>query len=168
VAQENLIGSTETRWPDPKRGPWFVVGHWVERNGRPECIGLELWKGAQPGDGALRRLGREVDGIGGLDLRALPLATILDDLWRRGERAHGGAASVRARRSRDDADHFADVAAVYLRGGRRPTMAVKEHFAVPYSTATKWVSRARALGLLESTSKGRANRRRPTKKGTKR
>ena len=61
------------------------------------------------------------------------------------------------RRKRDDREHFEAVARIYeaalLKPGRkRPTTAVKEHFSVSYSTATKWVGRARDFGFLPTTT----------------
>jgi hypothetical protein len=36
---------TELLWPNPKSGPWWALVHWKEIDGRPECVGLELWHG---------------------------------------------------------------------------------------------------------------------------
>jgi hypothetical protein len=55
-------------------------------------------------------------------------------------------------------DHYADVTETYLRAWRRndpPTRAVAEHFRVPHSTASKWVRKARDLGLLSQTTSGK-------------
>jgi hypothetical protein len=64
------------------------------------------------------------------------------------------------RRKADDREHFEAVAAVYRAacsrpGRKRPTEAVKEQFSVSHSSATKWVHRARELGLLPPTTPGR-------------
>lgn len=56
-------------------------------------------------------------------------------------------------------EHFAEVARVYAaawRLGRAPTRAVAERWTVSKATAAKWVARARRLGLLPKTSRGRA------------
>ncbi len=55
-------------------------------------------------------------------------------------------------------DHYAAVAEVYATAwtdGVHPTEAVAEHWTVAKTTAAKWVSRARELGFLEPTTKGR-------------
>ncbi len=72
-------------WPDVRRGPWFVAAHWAEVAGRPECVGLELWKGVRPEPHAVssysRVKGVPLEGIASTDLKALPVATILATLW---------------------------------------------------------------------------------------
>lgn len=65
---------------------------------------------------------------------------------RGGRRGHGPA-------------HYADVATVYADAwakGGHPTQAVSGHWTVAKATAAKWVARARELGFLEPTTKGRA------------
>src|ERR1039458_8360009 len=34
-------------WPDSKLGPWSVVVHWRNIDGRPECTGLDLRHGTR-------------------------------------------------------------------------------------------------------------------------
>lgn len=71
-------------WPDPKKGPWYIAGHWTEIDGKPECVGLELWKtvmGAPDLDNLIPIKGQKPAGIGGVDLRTIPLASVLDALW---------------------------------------------------------------------------------------
>ncbi|MDP9389118.1 MAG: hypothetical protein M3Q48_14665 [Actinomycetota bacterium] len=189
-------------WPDPARGPWYVVAHWSEIDGRPECVGLEVWKGVFPAenddrDNLVVVKGRRPEGIKSTDLRTIPLASVLDALWelqRRQEakanelsaqavadiaagkvKTKGDPAKVLAtagqilaqpdvyapkrRKSGADREHFAEVAAVYADAAKsprpRPTEAVKNHFKVSHSTATKWVAQARRLGLLPATTPGR-------------
>jgi transposase-like protein len=75
-------------WPDPHEGPWCIVGHWENVDGRPECIGLEIWKGAAPdAPGKYRDLPGGPMGIKATDLR-LPgsgerqgLMSALSRLW---------------------------------------------------------------------------------------
>lgn len=65
----------------------------------------------------------------------------------------------RGRRPTYGVPHFARVARIYtdaLASGRRPTAAVAAWGLVNKSTAAKWVARARALGLLPPTTRGRA------------
>lgn len=185
-------------WPDVRRGPWFIAGHWAEVDGRPEVVGLELWKGVEPNGvhaaSSYRRVkGVPLEGVGASDLKALPVAAILARLWEHQRRqveaqvdqaeerlAQGdlseshrqmwelvreqeattqfrGERSSRARR--DDEAHFAEVAAIYRQAHqnrRPPTKAVAEEFTVSHSTATKWVARARGMGLLGPTKPGKA------------
>ncbi len=54
--------------------------------------------------------------------------------------------------------HYADVAEVYATAwadGVHPTKAVAEHWSIAKTTAAKWVFRARELGFLEPTTRGR-------------
>jgi hypothetical protein len=55
-------------------------------------------------------------------------------------------------------DHYAAVAEVYATAwadGFHPTKAVAEHWSIAKTTAAKWVFRARDLGFLEPTTRGR-------------
>ena len=55
-------------------------------------------------------------------------------------------------------DHYAAVAEVYATAwadGVHPTKAVSEHWTVAKTTAAKWVFRARELGFLQPTTRGR-------------
>jgi hypothetical protein len=51
-------------------------------------------------------------------------------------------------------NHLRSVAEVYLAAGSAPTEAVRAHFGVEPRTASRWVTRARRLGLL-APAKGR-------------
>lgn len=54
--------------------------------------------------------------------------------------------------------HYAAVAEVYATAwadGVHPTKAVAEHWSIAKTTAAKWVFKARELGFLEPTTKGR-------------
>lgn len=184
-------------WPDEKKGPFVLEAKWVEESGRPVCVGLTIWKGVLPQveESGFRRLDRSVplDGIGGTDLRSIPLARILEQLWA-GQRERdsslrgqweriadslppddplqasvtnilAGTAAFHGdgpkRRQAADIDHFRAVAAVYQAamatpGRKRPTEAVRSHFGVSHSTATKWVHHAReVLDLLPPTTPGK-------------
>ena len=43
------VWRTVLSWPDAQTGPWSVVVHWQELDGRAECVGLEIWNGTQVG-----------------------------------------------------------------------------------------------------------------------
>lgn len=201
------------RWPDPRHGPWYLRGRWAQGPDRVECIGLEIWKGAEPTqEPEVFLFGHEVTPIEGSDLRTLPLGQLLRMLWevqreaaaeraenlnkqrriyqdisrRHPERepfaltaddqllrdyeaeAREAAGAGRRRRKWDDEEHFARVAAVYRKAvvdRLPPTKTVGETLHCSYATATKWVARARELGLLAKTSPGRPSRGSTTKKG---
>lgn len=56
-------------------------------------------------------------------------------------------------------DHYRKVAVVYREAyarGEAPRQAVASHFDVAETTAAKWIVRARKLGALRRTSRGRA------------
>ncbi len=181
------------RWPDSQSGPWFVRAHWADIDGTPACVGVELWKGVQPTEDRTRYRairGAPQEGIGGTDLRSIPIGRVLEALWsqqreectsmlaRVAERAAAGGeegtadflrgfaaristtSPAQVRRPWADRSHFDAVAQVYreaLRDRRAPTLAVAEHFTVSHSTAAKWARRARELGLLSPTSRGRSS-----------
>ena len=77
---------------------------------------------------------------------------------RRLEAAEKAAGERRVGRRGKDPSHYREVAEVYRAGFRfgNPTQAVAKHFTISRSTAATWVSRARALGFLDPTTKGRA------------
>lgn len=211
--ERSFLGSAQlVGWPHPRRGPWFIYGHWAQIDGHPECVGIELYKGVIPEVHAVdtykRAPGAVLEGLSSTDLRELPVATLLAALWRSQtaqiertaqvahELATGGvdeeqrrawarvaeesnASPFRHKRRPGRAplgdEHFAEVAAVYERARadpgrtpRAPTKAVAEHFATSHSTATKWVARARAIGLLDPTRPGKASDARPKRTRRKR
>jgi hypothetical protein len=58
-------------------------------------------------------------------------------------------------------EHYAEVARIYTAAWRNrasPTKAVEAWGSVSYPTAAKWVAKARALGLLPPTTKGRPSK----------
>ena len=70
------------------------------------------------------------------------------DLWR-----------GRGRQPDHGPEHYAKVAEVYRKAwleGRPPTKAVEKKFGVSYSYAAKKVQKARELGFLPATTRGRA------------
>lgn len=82
------------RWPDAAKGPWGIRANWVEINGRPECVGLQIWHGADQAHQSpmdyLPIKGAQVRPITASGIAALPIATIIDKLrdaardhWRR-------------------------------------------------------------------------------------
>jgi hypothetical protein len=54
-----------------------------------------------------------------------------------------------------DVDHFAEVARVYLGAATAPTRTVAHQFHLSRSAAAKQVARARAMGFLGATTKGK-------------
>jgi len=195
---EDFIGFAQiVGWPNPSRGPWFVAGHWALDEGRPVCVGLELWKGVRPEAHRVSTFQRvrkgRLEGFAATDLRELPVVRIVASLWSWQRKQLEAAAEHAARklsigdalgepdrqfweilaretdsspflvkparnqrRASTDTEHFTKVAGVYRATTTAPTKAVAEHFHVSHSTATKWVARARALGLLGPTSPGKS------------
>ena len=173
------------RWPDPVSGPYSMRVSVALVDGRPEVVGVEFW-GANPSDFVptrrrFRHL-RSTDAITSTAIR-IPLRELLTKLLSEFQRdseliVESTTASPRlkdsvaqrqvhmptdaprrGRRPRYGPPFFAQVAQVYTEAmGRReaPTVAVAKWGQVNKSTAAKWVSKARALGLLPPTSRGRA------------
>ncbi len=128
---------------------------------------------------------KPLEGLAATDLRGIPVASVLAALWdmqQRSEAAHNDNVeraiqtgtvgpefartkedNFRGRHNRvspDDMDFFRRVADVYNEamrspGRKRPTGAVEMKFDVAPSTASKWVRRARELGLLPPTVPGK-------------
>lgn len=196
-------GWERIRWPDERSGPWSIAGYWVEVEGRRECVGLEFWKGCEPTDTeAVMSLAGGPQPIGTLDLRKLPVSSIVGALWDRqiaaareqatlaaervtdegppedllewweAERAHHEMGlqgkPTRRRRDRNLLERVADIYDQANRARRPPTKAVAEELFVSSSTATKYVSRARAEGLLPPAASGRPSPVRNKRKGKKR
>jgi len=186
-------------YPDREKGPFVIAAHWIEKDGRLVPVGVEVWKTVHPLPDDMFAVGElagvDLQGLEATDLRQIPLATILGELWDIQRQAVGEVREVidntrpeladelepvrfggRYRRvSPDDVETFKQVAAIYqdeMRspGRKRPTDAVARSFGVNHSTAAKWVKRARDLNLLPSTSPGRPSNITPatTKKGGKR
>jgi hypothetical protein len=170
-------------WDDPKRGPWGIQAMWVEIDGRPECVGLTIWRGAIQGSTGIsyRRIpGAKMQRITATGIAELPIATIIDKLreaardhWRHSEEVllrlgidwctwtlfeeptPGRPGAPR----RYGPDHYVRVAETYLAAwdsGRRPTQAVADEFEVTRTTAAKWIAKARSdeLRLLTPTQPG--------------
>jgi hypothetical protein len=118
---------------------------------------------------------RELDALTAAEIR-LPLGSLVDDAlaagvrmldglgtWASPETAAAGKRSLPSYEQTIDEkkkpgrpplyaqEHFEEVARVYRAGGRAPTKAVSERFSVQKATAAKWVSRARAMGLIPPT-----------------
>jgi DNA-binding transcriptional ArsR family regulator len=53
VKETKGLGFTTGTWRDkrPGVGTWTVRAYWAEVDGRPECVGLGLWKGCEPTEG---------------------------------------------------------------------------------------------------------------------
>lgn len=175
----------EWGWPVEDSGPYRLRVTVDLIDGRPEVVGLELW-GADPAKYAMRtpwRAPSSETAITSVDVRNLRVgelrsralaeyahhsdlignAPAASDALRKSVKASQAAidaAPVRVgRRPIYGRAHFAQVAGVYtdaMRRGKAPTSAVASWGTVDKSTAAKWVARARALGLLPATTKGRA------------
>jgi hypothetical protein len=153
-------------------GPWVIVVSLAEVRGRLECVGLDVQ--------ASRPL--KPTPLTASAYRALPLGEIVKTAKRKllrgagpqGENAGLESLKEKARRelSRRDTslggapgrppEHFAEVADEYAkawREGRPPVQAVAAWGGVSRSAAAKWVYRARQLGLLAPTTKGKPSGR---------
>ena len=184
-------------FPDRKEGPFVLSAHWIEQDGRMVPVGIEVWKGVEPSPDrfAVQPLGDGSVGLETKDLRKIPLATVLADMWdmqQEAQQAARGAMEGLAaqtgltdklepprftgryhRVSSEDVKFFRKVAAVYLDamrspGRKRPTFAVQSAFGVSPSAATKYVKRARELHLLPATTSGKPSAIMPSKRTSRR
>lgn len=71
-------------WPDPRRGPWGIQANWELIDGRPECVGLNIWHGAVQGTRshlAYRPLSKKpLTPIQATHIAQMPIATIIAKL----------------------------------------------------------------------------------------
>lgn len=70
------------RWPDKIRGPWSLVFHWKDLDGRFECVGVEVWRGMEPhlepriDDAGATTHARRYRSIPGVSPEAVPASKI--------------------------------------------------------------------------------------------
>jgi len=169
-------------WPDEHTGPWLIQVMWAPVNGRREPVGLEIrsCRGRDdPWPPELPACDQSPPVLTTTVLRKLPFATIVADLRR--ENAEGdigfydslegqpgfdratlqrlkAAAAAEMAAPRRETGQLSEVAAVYRQAwedGRSPTQAVADHFSISQSAAAKRVSRARQVGYLPLTTRGR-------------
>ncbi|MDQ3640971.1 MAG: hypothetical protein M3450_05760 [Actinomycetota bacterium] len=170
-----------TEWAGPDGRKYLVGLHFEDSVGGPRCVGVQLWAARHPEEAdasveidttvwrsiPLGRLVREAA------VRQVEVAEAVARHHERLAALYGGEASSireeadaslerwskRGPAPRYGREHFAAVAETYaaaLVAGERPTKAVATKFTVSKSTAAKWVAKARGLGLLGSTERGRA------------
>lgn len=174
---EPLIGPL--RWTDSAGNDWLYEFDWRVIRGRAVPIGVHLWSKKKSGGEAegetplTATTVREFPTGGTLALdRKInarlqkAFAKALSDPRYARERRRRIAAAEQWEESQAGkpgpkkygAAHFREVAEVYLDAliGGKPTLAVAERFVVSKSTAAKWVARARQIGLLDPTQRGKA------------
>jgi hypothetical protein len=153
-------------------GPWVIVVSLAEVRGRLECVGLDVqasrplkptpltasaYRALPLGEivkAAKQKLLRDAGPQGG-DVELEKLKEKAERELRRRDTSLGGAPGR-------PPEHFAEVANVYAkawREGRPPVQAVEMWGGVSRSAAAKWVYRARQLGLLAPTTKGKPSGR---------
>jgi hypothetical protein len=177
------------RWPK-REGPYEVTLHleWIE--GRWECVGVDVRAAELNEDLGTPRPWEAPPLIPPAIvttsvLRSIPLAKLLEkhfvgmkssstgpDMdgtiytvehdYTAGPRSHKGG-----RPPKYDPEHFAEVARIYreaLGNRKTPTRAVARHFKTSHTAAAKWVAKARELGLLPKTTRGKARVIQPAKR----
>ncbi len=172
-------------WPDSETGPWLIGTTWTVAGSRVECVRVELRSYREPSEawaeGRLPLLGDDaVSPVDSTVWRSIPIARVIQQAreraqedveawfdralsnpslpqWMRDD-AEAMRAAWRARPERGPLTREA-VAQVYrdaLSHGEPPTKAVEREFRLSASAAAKQVARARAAGLLPSTTRGKA------------
>ena len=146
---------SRTRWPDAELGPWLVTLSWRLIAGRFECVGVELLSTLLEPTPVQTDVWRAVP-IGGFiqDARAKHAAWYerFDQDDRAVEQTKRWG---RGRRPRHDPAKVARIYTEALRAGQPPTKTVAETLVISRSSAANQVARARALGLLPPTERGR-------------
>lgn len=161
-----MISMNPVVWRDKSGDSWSVVLHLTLLRGRMECVGFEILS-YQAGETD------ELRPVTASSLRQFPLGEIVStelgkmfemssvvvDFDEERLEAAKTTTARRGGRKGHGPEHYAEVAQVYSNvwaQGGHPTKAVAERWDVARGTAAKWVFRARELGLLELTTKGRA------------
>lgn len=181
---QDWLADTVLPWP-AETGPWEVALHWAAGQSGLVCTGFDLrLRAGQPAEAltasqlrALRlqdlvRQGRQrkYEDAGGALVEAYDeaVATGTEHLLEvspslvESVRSETSDWSKEQQRPRLGEDHYRLVAEVYsmaLDAGNRPLRAVMQHPGLgPTSkpTASRWVARAREVGLLPPTDRGRA------------
>ncbi len=163
-------------------GTWHIRAYWAEVDGRPECVGLGLWKGCEPVEGRRKGYrvlpGQMLSRILATDLRAIPIGDILrrlrktamqDDHFLRALGQRDPSLAALASHDRGfgkkkgriyGEEYWARVAGVYTEAfqrGHNPTRAVQRTLKITsYNTAKRHVSRARDAGYLPRLGQQRA------------
>ena len=162
---------TEDPWPDPRSGPWLLrISYAADAEGRVVPVGLELWGIPPPTE---RRwtawhvtVASEAAPLTSAALR-IPLGRLTADLraqaarflptlrrsGRAGVEALEAALATRPRRGRPptyNMGHWEAIAAAYRAADKAPTQAIADGFHVSRATASRWVARCRAEGLLST------------------
>jgi hypothetical protein len=181
------------RWIETDVGPACVGMHLGVIDGRPELIGVEVWAVPPERSGAfgphpLRPLRSKdlrfaldqlVQSVRASALKTAQIVAAEPDFFSDKARASARRAAklfvkkpgTPGRPVTYGPEHFAEVARIYreaFEAGPAPTKAVTIKFDVSYATASKWVARARAAGLLPATERGRARAVEPDRKRRKR
>jgi hypothetical protein len=148
-----------------RMGPWAITVELADVDGRLECVGIsvrssssksltaEAFRGVRLGrvvDLARRNITARTSGSMGQVTRVDLAKDAQAELDRR-DFSKGGAHGLPPR----ELARVADVYAQAWREGRKPTQAVAKRFHITPSAAAKRVHRARQLGLLSATTKGK-------------
>lgn len=155
------------RWADPESGDHYGVRlRYAVMDDRVECTEFLVFSIDAPITASVvrripvGRLAAEDLGSAKQVAEAMAASTALSEEDREALRqlrpAHDGPTPGRARIT---TDQLIEVAEVYMAARVNPTQAVREHFEksgrkLSYSTAAKWVMRARAVGFLPPASTG--------------
>lgn len=195
MARVEIKARTAVGWIDPWKGRWDLTLLWAEVDGRMECVGIEMYSTSRPWRLGGKWVADTLPGSRGPVpltaniLRALKIGQRVTKL-RRGHRdvlrrieetapqdtaAQAGEElqlwTGRGRQPDYGIDHYQKVAQVYRDAwlqGKPPTKAVQSRFRVSYSYAAKKVQKARELGLLPPTTRGRASAAIRQRKGRRR
>lgn len=162
----DLVGlqSHHVLWPDHQRGPWVILGHWTLVDERPECVGIEVWKGAIPEPHTVAtceplRRGKPAP-IVGTDLRELPVASIISALWE-AQRATISAQQAHAKATLDDSDSTDEVGMATREFWR---LVAEEASSSPFSGEPHRLDDPAWLaGVADVYRRAHANRRPPTR-----
>ncbi len=170
-------------------GTYLITLDFAEVDGRLECVRFAIGTDVEDPDAP------DPAPLTASALRAVPLRELIDDTlfqqtkslrrWARAAGPSGGEASdLRDRVAAAEAslgrapgrppeyteDHFKLVADAYTRAWKinlPPRAAVATRWQVSRSTAAKWVARARQMGFLPPTERGRPRGGQPTAEATK-
>jgi hypothetical protein len=169
AASRRMLGDNVVRWPDPEHGPWSIDFRFETIAGRTECVGFEVLPSDGPKAltatvvkslpfGRLSDIARRLNAHDTTFFALVSSESEQTQLIAEAERYRRGPGS-KAGRPALTTEHLRAVADVYVKayeaGSQAPVKQVSEVFHCSRSTATGWIRRARAAGILGPTEKRR-------------
>lgn len=171
LRQGREIVAAPVLWPDPDSGPWLVFLRLQVIRGRLECVGINLTSARPEGEWCdlSERMPDTARPITTAVLRSLHLSDLIaekreqlaavvrevdGDAGRVGQVFGTAPRRVMRESTRKRLERVAEVYREAWQAGSPPVKTVAERLGITEASASSYVARARAAGLLPATSPG--------------